>query len=168
MAAASAGSTSNAAGFVSTTVTAGPLAAGATANVYACQAQSSACATFTINAVHTEAASLVPVSGVGQSLQAGGTALPVTLQVIDGVGHPLAGAVVSIYQQMTAWQPPCPAAGRCPAAQQLGSQSATLSSDSNGLISFVPMNNGGLPAVIQVLASTGSAGTLQFSIAQHP
>ncbi len=168
VAATAGNSTSNAAGFASTTVTAGPLAAGATANVYACQAQSSACATFTIYAAHAEAASLIPVSGVGQSMQAGSTALPVTLELIDGVGHPLAGAVVNIYQQMTAWQPPCPASGRCPAAQQLGSQTRTLSSDANGLITFAPMNNGGQPATIQVLATTGEAGTLQFSIAQHP
>jgi len=111
---ASAGTTSNAAGIASTAVTAGPLAAGETASVYACQSQSSVCATFTISAVHTELATLLPVSGVGQSLTAGGTPMPITLEVIDGGGHPIAGAVVNFYQGMTAWQPPCPAQGRCP------------------------------------------------------
>ncbi|WP_158615327.1 IPT/TIG domain-containing protein [Acidipila sp. EB88] len=163
-----AASTSNAAGLASTTVTAGPLAAGSTANVYACEAGSSPCATFTINADHAELAALVPVSGVGQSLAAAGIAMPVTVEVIDGVGHPLAGAMVNFYQQMTAWEPPCPMQGRCPAAPLLGTASSTAVSDANGLVTLAPMANNGQAVTISMLATTGQQGTLQWSITQHP
>ncbi len=167
-AAATTNTVSNAAGMASTTVTAGPLAAGGTANVYACQSQSSVCATFTISAVHTQLATLLPVSGVGQSLTAGGTPMPITLEVIDGGGHPLAGAVVNFYQQMTAWQPPCPAQGRCPAPQQLGSLATPMISDANGLVMLTPMASGGQGVVVNVLATVGQAGTLNFSVVEHP
>ncbi len=166
--AGAANTSSNAAGLASTTVTVGPLASGATAHVYACQGQSMACATFTVNAVHTETASLLPVSGVGQNFQAGSTALPVTLEVIDGIGHPMAGATVSFYQQMNAWQPPCPAGGRCPAAQQLGSQASTAVSDANGLVTLTPMSSGGAAVNIAVLASVGQNGTLQCVLVERP
>ncbi len=166
--AATTNTTSNAAGMASTTVTAGPLAAGGTATVYACQSQSTACTTFTITAVHTELAILLPVSGVGQSLTAGGTPMPITLEVIDGVGHPMAGAVVNFYQAMTAWQPPCPAQGRCPAPQQLGSLLTTVISDANGQVMLTPMASGGQAVVVNVLATVGQAGTLNFSVVEHP
>ncbi len=161
-------SNSNAAGLASTTVTVGPLAAGGTTNVRACQGQSGSCAAFSINAVHTESANLLPVSGVGQSLAAGGTVLPMTLQVIDGVGHPIAGAVVNFYQQMTAWQPPCPVGGRCPAAQKLGSLTTTATSDVNGLVTLTPMDGAGQPVNITGLGSVGQYGSLQFAIVEHP
>ena len=166
--AASASATSNAAGLVSTTVMAGPLAEGATSNVYACEGQSGICATFTVNAVHAEAAQLLPVSGVGQSLAASGVAMPVTLKVTDSVGHPLAGATVNLYQQMDAWEPPCPAQGRCPAAQRIGSAASVAMSDANGLVTLTPMSNDGQAVVLHVLATTGQQGTLSFSITEHP
>ncbi len=161
-------STSNAAGFASTTVTAGPLAAGSTASVYACEAGAGPCATFTISAVHAELASLLPVSGVGQSLAANGTPMPVTLQVVDGAGQPLAGGQVNFYQQLDSWQPPCPSEGRCPAAQQLGSQSSTAQADANGLVTLTPMSNGGQAVVLHVQATTGQQGSLVFTIQEHP
>jgi hypothetical protein len=168
VAAVAAHSTSNAAGLASTTVIAGPLAAGTTANVYACQSGSSTCATFTINAVHAvEQARLLPVSGAGQSLAASDTVMPVTLEVVVA-GHPVAGATVNFYQQMTAWQPPCPARGRCPASQQLGSQASTVTSDANGLVTLTPMSSGGNAVMLNVLATTGQSGTLSFSIAEQP
>ena len=165
---ATAASSSNAAGLASITVTAGPLVAGATANVYACEGGSNPCATFTIYAVHTELAGLLPVSGVGQSLAATGTPMPVMLEVVDGVGHPLAGAQVNIYQQMTGWEPPCPAGGRCPAALQLGSTASTAVSDANGLVTVTPMNGGGQAVTLNMLATTGQQGSLSWSIQQHP
>jgi hypothetical protein len=161
-----AASTSNAAGLASTSVMAGPLDEGATATVTACESQSSACAGFSVYASHAEQAGLLPVSGVNQSLAASGTPLPVTLLVIDGGGHPLAGATVNVYQQMDAWEPPCPAAGRCPSAPELGSASATLLSDANGLVTFSPMNGGGEPVVVHVQATTGDQGLLNFTVVQ--
>ncbi len=169
--AAAASTSSDAAGLVSTTVAAGPLAEGATSNVFACEI-AGPCATFTINAVHAEQASLLPVSGAGQSLSVNGAgngaAMPVTLEVIDAVGHPLAGAQVNFYQQMNAWQPPCPAQGRCPVSQQIGSLASTVMSDANGLVTLTPMSDGGQAMTLNVLATTGQQGALRFSITQHP
>ena len=163
-----AASTSNAAGLASTSVMAGPLDEGASATVTACESQSSACAGFSVYASHAEQAGLLPVSGVNQSLAASGTPVPVTLLVVDGAGHPLAGAAVNVYQQMDAWEPPCPATGRCPAAPEIGSASATLTSDANGLVTFSPMNGGGEPVVVHVQATTGDQGLLSFTVAQTP
>ena len=163
-----ASSKSNAAGLATTTVTAGPLAAGAMASVSACEPSSGPCAAFTINAEHAELASLLPVSGVGQNLPASGTAMPVTMEVIDGVGHPLTGATVNVYQQLTAWEPPCAGTGRCPAAQQLGSSTVTLTSDTNGLVTVTPMSGEGQAVSLQILATTGQQGSLACTITQHP
>jgi hypothetical protein len=161
-------STSNAAGLASTTVTAGPLEAGATARVYACESGVSPCATFTISAVSTVLAGLLPVSGVGQSLAASATAMPVTLEVVDGVGHPLAGAQVNVYQQMSAWEPPCPSSGRCAAPPVLGSTASTLTADANGLVTVVPMAGGGQAVVVNMQATVGQQGALNWSVVQHP
>jgi hypothetical protein len=163
-----ASSTSNASGFASTSVMAGPLVEGASASVTACESQSTACASFSVYASHAEQAGLLPASGVNQSLAASGAPLPVTLLVIDGAGHPLAGASVNVYQQMDAWEPPCPETGRCAAAPELGSVSMTLTSDANGLITFAPMNGGGEPVVVHVQATTGNQGLLSFTVAQTP
>jgi hypothetical protein len=161
-------SISNAAGLASTTVAAGPFSAAGTATVYACQSQNTQCASFTINAVHAELATLLPVSGVGQLLGASGTAMPVTLEVVDAAGHPLAGAQVSVYQRMTAWEPPCPATGRCASAPLLGSSSLTMASDANGLVTAVPMSGNGQPVVVQMQATTGEQGSLSWTVTQHP
>jgi hypothetical protein len=163
-----ASSTSNAAGLASTSVTAGPLAEGASASVTACESQSTACAAFNIYASHAEEAGMLPVSGVNQSIAAGIAPMPVTLEVIDGAGHPLAGATVGVYQQMDAWEPPCPETGRCPTAPELGSASATLTSNENGLVSFAPMSGGGQAVVVHMQATIGDQGTLNFTVTQTP
>ena len=178
--AASTSTSSNASGLVSTMVTVGSIAAGNTSNVYACEGSSGPCATFIINAEHADqVASLLAVNGAGQSLLASavladGTdrpampVTPVTLEVIDEAGRPLAGAQVNFYQQMDAWQPPCPAQGRCPAPQQISSLPSNAVSDANGLVTLMPLSNGGQPMMLNVLATTGQQGVLRFSIAQHP
>ena len=124
-------------GLLPALLTAGPLAAGATAKVYGCEPQAGPCATFTINAVHAELAALLPVSGVGQSLLATASPLPVTLQVIDGGGQPLAGATVNFYQPDDCpGSRLAPTSGRCAAPLQLGSATSTAVSDMNGLVTL--------------------------------
>ncbi len=166
--AAAASTMSNAAGIATTTVAAGPLAENGTAQVRACGGQSGACAVFPITAVHESQATLLPVSGVGQILAAGGTVSPVVLQVIDGVGHPMAGATVNLYQKATAWQPPCPQGGRCPSAPVVAAQANTVTSDANGLVGLPVYDAGGQPVTINVLASVGDAGSLAFTIVERP
>ncbi len=161
-------SLTNAAGDALANAVVGPLAEGSATTVTACEGVPSACATFAINAVQAEQASLVPVSGIGQVISMSGTLLPVTLEVVDAAGHPLAGATVNVYQQMTAWEPPCPTTGRCPTAPLLGSSAATLVSGSNGLVTFTPMSSSGQPAVIAVEAATGNQGSFSFTLTEHP
>jgi hypothetical protein len=164
-----ASSSTNAAGQTSTTITAGPLAAGTTATVNACQASAPAsCATFTVNAVHTETASLTGISGAGQNLAASATPVPVVLEVTDAVGHPLAGATVNFYETLSAWQPSCPVTGVCPARQTLATQTVTVASDANGMVTLTPLTGGGQPTSLMVNATTGLQSSLIFSIVQHP
>ncbi len=166
---AAASTITNASGYASTTITAGPLAALATATVRACEAQApTACAQFTIHAVHTETASLTGVSGLGQQLAASGTPTAVVMEVTDAVGHPLAGATVNVYEALYAWQASCPSTGRCAATQKLGSQTLELTSDANGLVTMTPLTGNGQATTLLVTASTGLQSSLQFSIVQHP
>lgn len=163
-----AASMSNAAGMATAGVTVGPLVEGASASVTACESQTTACAGFAVYASHAAQAGLLPMSGVNQSLAASGSPMPVTLLVIDGGGHPLAGATVNVYQRMDAWEPPCPDTGRCPAPPGLGSASVALNSDANGLVTFPPMSGGGAPVVVHVQATTGGQGSLSFTVVQAP
>ena len=166
---ATAGSSTNQAGQATTTVTVGPLAALATATLSACQAQSaSSCAQFTISAVHTETALLMGVSGAGQQLQGSAAPVPVVLKVTDAVGHPLAGATVNFYETLSAWQPSCPAEGRCPATETLGTQTVNETSDANGLVTLTPMTLSGQATTLMVNATTGTQSSLVFSIVQQP
>ena len=161
-------SATDAAGHAAGAVTVGPLATGGSAVVTATEAGTSASANFAITAERPELAGLLPVSGVGQTLGVSGTPLPVTLEVVDAFGHPLAGGVVNVYQSMSAWEPPCPAGGRCATAPMLGQTSAVLTADANGLVSFAPMSNEGRAVVVRALATTGDQGSLSFSVTQNP
>jgi hypothetical protein len=162
-------STTNAGGQTSTTLTAGPLAAGATATLKACQASApSTCAQFTINAVHTETALLIGISGAGQELGDTATPTPVVLEVTDAVGHPMAGATVNFYETLSAWQPSCSTPGECPSAQKLASQTVTATSDANGLVTLTPLTGAGKATSLTVNATTGLQSSLIFSIVQHP
>ncbi len=162
-------STTNSAGLAQIGVTVGPLAAGATAIVYGCEVQSpSTCAQFTANAVHAELAQLVGVSGVGQTLVAGTVPAPVTFEVTDAAGHPLAGATVNFYELLQAWQAPCPSTGRCPTPETLGTQVVTAASDQNGMVSLTPLADLSQPTVLTVNVTAGQAASLVFQIVEQP
>ena len=164
-----ASTTTNQAGVASSTVTAGPLAALGTASVSACRALTPVlCASFSIYAVHAETALLLGISGAGQQLVAGATPEPVVLEVTDAVGHPLGGALVNFYEELQAWQPSCPVAGRCAAVQTLASKVVTAQSDANGLVTLTPLTGSGQATSLRVNATTGLQTSLAFSIVQHP
>ena len=162
-------STTNSKGEASTTVTAGPLISGQTATLKACETSNpTVCAQFTVNAVHAETAVLSAVSGAGQVLAASGTPAPVVLAVADAAGQPLAGATVSFYEQLTAWQPPCPVGGRCSAPEVLQTATVTATSNAQGLVNLTPLSNPGVATNLDVAATTGQQALLQFTIQQHP
>ena len=113
-------STTNASGIAWTQIIAGPLAVASTATVYACLAGSTpggkGCAYFTIVADDPSTAALIAVSGTYQNLGVGDPIAPVSLQVVDASGNPMAGTTVSFYETLRQWEPPCPPSGSCPTA----------------------------------------------------
>jgi hypothetical protein len=171
-AATSASSLTNASGIAWAQVTAGPLAVGSTATVYACLAGGvpggDGCAGFTVAGDDASTAALVAVSGANQTLAVGDAIAPVILQVFDALGNSMAGAVVNFYETLRQWEPPCPAAGACPTAPVLATQTVRASADSNGMVTLVPLTDGTAPTQLDAQAVTGSSATMAISIERHP
>jgi hypothetical protein len=155
-------------GEASATLTAGPLAEGASAASNACITSTSYCAQFHVFGSRPEFASLTAVSGVTQSLPAGTAAAPVVLRVLDMDGNPMAGATVTVEQSLYAWTPPCAPHGRCAQAQLLETQSATLTSALDGSVTITPLAAAGQPTRLQGIAATGNTASLRFSVEEHP
>jgi hypothetical protein len=158
----------NAAGMAQTTAIAGPLAPGEPAVLSAC-AWTSVCANFTAQGVDPADLRLVVLGGEGQSISAGGGFTPVVVQVTDVAGHPVAGAVVEIYQTVDAWQQlPCPNRGRCPIAPVLAMSQTSATSDVNGLVTITPLELAGIAGTTNLAAATGTQGFLSMSLEKHP
>ena len=83
-------------------------------------------------------------------------------------GNPMAGAVVTLYQAVYAWAPPCPAHGRCVQPQLLTTQTAVATSALDGTVSFTPASLPGVPTHVVGIAATGDTSTLGMAIEQHP
>jgi hypothetical protein len=154
-------------GVAQTLATVGPLAAGAQALLSGC-AWTSVCATFTTQGVDPADLRLVAVSGAGQVVSASGTLTPVVLQVRDGALHPVAGAVVEVYQTVDAWQQPCADRGRCPIPPILASSQHSLTSDPDGLVTIAPPQLSGVPETTNFAAATGTQGFLSLTLEKQP
>jgi hypothetical protein len=162
-------STTNAAGLAQVVATVGPLAAGASATLSACEALAPAlCTAFTAYGEDPSRAQLVGTSGVGQVLTAGTMPGKVSFEVTDAAGRPLAGAAVEFYELLQAWQPSCPATGRCPAPETLATQAVSTVSDANGMVSLTPLTDLTQPTVLTVNATTGNQASVMFQIVEHP
>ncbi len=170
--AGSASTLSNAQGLVTGQLTAGPLAENAISTVNAClpggTPGGSGCAGFVVASVHPELAGLLAVSGTEQVLSLTDAPAPIVLRVVDAAGHSMAGGVVSLYQVLKEWAPPCSATGRCPASAVLATSSLQATSGADGLVVFVPLSMKGTPTRLELLAVTGNTATLGFEIEQHP
>jgi hypothetical protein len=161
-------STTNAAGMATATLSVGVLAEGQTTTSNACLNGGSTCVGFSVFGARPEFASLTAVSGVSQSIAIGANPAPVTLRVLDMNGHPMAGGTVTISQALYAWTPPCPIHGRCAQAQLLTSQAVTLTSALDGSVTVTPLSLPGTATNLIGLAANGNAGSLTFSVEQHP
>ena len=165
-------STTNASGIAWTQITAGLLAASSTATVYACLAGNipggKGCAYFTIVSDDPATATLIAVSGTNQTLAGGDPIVPVSLQVVDSSGNPMAGAAVNFYETLRQWEPPCPPAGSCPTAPVLATQTVQATSDSNGMVTLTPLTDGTVPTQLDAEAVTGNSATIAISIERHP
>jgi len=150
-----------------TTATVGPLASGAEGMLSAC-VWTTVCATFSAEGVDPADLRLVVVSGTNQAVAVGATFTPVVVRVTDTASHPVAGAVVQIYQTVDAWQPPCPDRGRCPVPPVLASSQITLVSDADGLVTVVPQQIPGITEATNLAAATGTQGFLSLTLQVQP
>jgi hypothetical protein len=157
----------SATGVAQTSATTGPLAAGAQALLSGC-AWTSVCATFTTQGVDPADLRVIAVGGAGQVVSANGSLSPVVLRVTDAAHHPVAGAVVEIYQTVDAWQLPCPDRGRCPIPPILASSQGSVTSDADGLVTIAPQQLSGVPETTNFAAATGTQGFLSLTLEKQP
>ena len=155
------------AGVASTLATVGPLATGVQALLSGC-AWTTVCATFTTQGVDPAEFQLVAISGAGQTVAASGTLGQVVVQVLDQAFHPVAGAVVQIYQTVNAWQLPCPDRGRCPIPPVLASSQSTATSDAYGIVTITPQQLPGSAETTNLAAATGTQGFLSLTLEKQP
>jgi hypothetical protein len=157
----------NTQGVASTLATADSLAPGAQALLSGC-AWTSVCASFTTQGVDPAELRLVVISGAGQIVSASGALSPVVLLVTDAVSHPVAGAVVQVYQTVDAWQLSCPDRGRCPIPPVLASTQYSLISDANGLLTITPQQLTGVAETTNLAVATGTQGFLSLTLEKQP
>jgi hypothetical protein len=148
-------------------VTANNIAGGSTNTLTGC-AWTSVCATWTVYGVDASLWTLSVAGGAGQSVVSSATLGAVTLHVTDGAGHSVQGATVNLYQTDDAWEGPCPTQGACPAAPVLATSQTTAVSDANGLVTLQPLQQPGVPQVVNIAASAGTTGFTSLSLTVTP
>lgn len=158
----------NSSGVAAKNLTVGPLSEGQQATATACLNGTTQCVTYTAFGARPEFASLESVSGTSQITSATATPALITLRVLDMNGNPMAGGIVTLYQSLYAWAPPCPPRGRCIQPQLLGTQTSVATSALDGTVSFLPASLPGIPTNLLGVATTGNAATLAIAIEQHP
>jgi IPT/TIG domain len=154
-------------GIAETVATIGPLAPSAGAVASGC-AWTNICANFTAIGVAAAELRLAVVSGANQIIGAGSTLVPVVLLVTDTASHPVSGAVVQIYQTVSAWEPACPDRGRCPIAPVEASSTSSITSDGNGMVTVTPRQIAGVAGVTNIAAATGTQGFASLSLQEQP
>ncbi len=145
----------------------GSLRDSESATVQAC-GWTAVCVTGNLLGVAAADLRVVPVAGDGQSVAATATLQPVTVRVVDTAGHPVAGATVGIYQQVTGWQPPCATPGRCAVAPVYGKASTSAISDDDGLVVIDPLQYSGTAAVTRATVTAGTAGVYTVTLQKTP
>jgi hypothetical protein len=154
-------------GVAETVATIGPLSAGTQAVASGC-VWTTVCANFTAYSVAAADLRLVVVSGADQIVSANSTLAPVVLLVTDTAAHPVAGAVVQIYQTVSAWEAACPDRGRCPIAPIYTSSTLSITSDANGKITVTPQQVAGVAGVTNIAAATGTQGFVSLALQEQP
>ncbi len=159
---------SNGSGIASKILNIGPLNEGQQTTITACVNGTTNCAAFTATGARPEYAVVEAVSGTVQSLGVSGTPAQIVLRVRDMNGNVMAGGMVTLYQALYAWAPPCPPQGRCASAELLATEASTAISASDGSVVFVPASLGGVPTNLAGLAATGNTSTVSIAVEQHP
>lgn len=163
-----ASATTNSAGIASNTLTVGPLSRGQTATLQACLNGSSQCVSFSAYGARPEYATLQAISGTSQTLSLRETASQIALRAYDMDGDELAGAQVSLYESLYAWQSEYPTHGVCAAAELLAQQAASGTTAVDGSIAFTPASLSGTATNLHGVASAGNSASVNISIEQHP
>ncbi len=145
----------------------GPLAAGASASATAC-AWSNVCAAFQAIGVAQSVFGIAIVSGGQQAATNGSALIPVTANVTDSSGHPVAAASVTIYQTMTAFAVLCPPQGRCPAQPVLATKVTVATSDVSGMVAVPPLTVAGAATQTEMSFSVGTAGFATAVVTSQP
>jgi hypothetical protein len=154
-------------GIAETVATTGPLGAGAEAVATGC-AWTTVCANFMAYGVAAADLRLTVASGANQTVNASSTLVPVVLLVTDTASHPVAGAVVQVYQTVNEWDVACPARGPCPIAPVYASSSSSAVSDANGMITVTPQQLAGVAGVTNIAAATGTQGFVALALQEQP
>jgi len=158
----------NSAGIATQTLTVGPLTEGQLVSLNACLNGTSQCVAFSAIGARPEYATLEAVSGASQTLSIAGTPAQITLRLLDMDGNPMAAGIVSLYQALYAWAPPCPAHGLCPPSNLLATQIATAASALDGTVTFIPASLPDVATNLLAVAASGNTSTLNISIERHP
>jgi hypothetical protein len=111
---------------------------------------------------------LTVVSGGAQSIPAGQTFAPVTLQLTDSVGNPVANTTISVYETLDAWTAPCPAQGACPPAPLLARRTLSLTTSAYGEGTFSPLSAPSQSTRLYITAVSGSAAGLNLELDSNP
>src|SRR6185437_13179836 len=137
--------------------------------VNACLASSgSSCAQFNVVSVSPVTAQLQPIAGIAQILPENQAFAPVTVEVTDPAGNPLAGASVTFYETLDSWTQPCASGAQCPPAPLLQQQAVQAISASDGMVVLDPIASLGRAVRLYVTAVTGSSALLNFVLEQYP
>ena len=156
-------------GIVTQQLSVGPLASGVTVAVNACLATGSGCARFNVVSVSPATAQLQAIAGVSQNLAEDDQAFsPVTLEVTDPAGHPLAGAIVTFYETLDGWTPLCSAQALCPPAPLLQQETVQVTSGSDGMVVLNPIGSSGGAVRLYITAVAGTSALLNFELEQYP
>ena len=137
----------------------GPLAGGTQASATGC-AWGNVCVSFNATGVAAANQQIVVASGGQQSTAGSVSYAPLQLEVVDGSGHPVVGAAVSVYQTVTAVSVSCPAQGRCPAAPVIATNVIEMTSGSDGMVWVTPLAAPSYAGETQteIAASVGTQG----------
>ena len=139
---------------------------GEVTTVQAC-AWSTVCAVENLAGVSAADLQLAVVGGDAQSMPLSQTLAGATVRVVDPSGHPVAGAAVSVYQQVTGWQPAC-AVARCPAPPVYGTSNAAAMSDDDGLVVLTPLQFADTAGITRITVTVGTGGVVTLTLQKTP
>jgi hypothetical protein len=156
-------SVANASGIATGAAVISPMVAGVQLPGSACAWAGTTCAGFYVAGVGAPQLKVTLVSGGGQTLGVNAALGPVTVQVTDGIGHPVLGATVKIYQTVEAGEA-CPNHGRCPAEAVAEQGLSEATSDVNGLVTVTPMDESGVSEVTDMVVTVGTQGFTSLAL----